>query len=251
MHLLDNPQCRRRVFRHGEFRSTSLKGRHVMQRNLLSGLRTLTLGAVVVGMASVAANGAVIDGSFESYVLSDGNVTALPASAWLKAGGGSGYIYNPPESEMPAAQFDGANLMLMDTQVSDVTIYQVLSDTVDTSKQYELRFLVGRGNGTTLNDYLVSLYAGSNLVASVHNGAGGTGPSPAEGTMQEVVLPYNPQLADSGAFTIYFDNYNSSNTGLIYFDNVRLSEVAVPEPASIALLGLGASALVMRRRRQA
>lgn len=224
-----------------------------MERNLLSGLRTIALGAVVLGVSSVAAQGAVLNPSFETPPLADGGFVNLSSFSgtysWQESGASTSFIYNPVASEMPSSEFDGENLVLLDADNGYTVVYQTLSDTVDTNQTYELKFLVGRGNGFTLNDYKVSLWDGDSEVASIDNGVGGSGPSPAAGTMDEVTLAYTPQIGDSGAFTIYIEPLGTAFNGLIYVDNIRLN--VIPEPSAAALLGLGMVGLAARRRQRA
>ena len=59
----------------------------------------------------------------------------------------------------------------------------------------------------------------------------------------------HPELTDVRFwFVTQFGNGNAAPTGTFYFDNVVLNGVSIPEPASIGMLGLSASLLLVRRR---
>lgn len=220
-----------------------------MQRTVLRGLGSIVLSAVVVGLAGISAQGAVVNGSFEDHLVADANANAITFAndSWNEAGAGVGYNYNPAAGQFGNEE-TGANVAFFDTRFAPVTVYQTLTDTVDTSKTYELTFQVGRELGSVFSGYKVALNtANDGEVASILST--GAGPTPAEGHMVNVTLTYTPLPSHSGAFTIYLDNLTIGASQGVAFDNVTLN--VVPEPASVALLGLGAGAMVMRRRRGA
>ncbi|MCC7351328.1 MAG: PEP-CTERM sorting domain-containing protein [Phycisphaerales bacterium] len=239
-----------------------------MERTLLSGLRTIALGAVVLGMGAAvnAAPITIANASFETSV----GLGAAPAvgyledaagHAWINNGEGDRnaptlYVRNNPDNII--SNVDGSQFLLLLPGVHGEA-YQNLSASVDTSKTYTLEFLAGgaQSAGAIDGGYLVQLLAGSTVVASHAQ----TAAQLSVNTMTNQTLNYTPSLTDSGAFTIEVwrmgndsgtDKVDAGNiTGYLGLDNFRLTETAVPEPASMALLGLGASALVMRRRRMA
>jgi hypothetical protein len=67
-------------------------------------------------------------------------------------------------------------------------------------------------------------------------------------TYQQFVAAH-PELTDVRFwFVTQFGGGNAGTTGNFYFDNVRLTGVNVPEPASLGLLGLFSCGLGLRRR---
>jgi hypothetical protein len=54
---------------------------------------------------------------------------------------------------------------------------------------------------------------------------------------------------ESAVFTINFSDTTGSGSSLSLIDNVAFQGTVVPEPSSIALIGLGGLALFFRRRR--
>ena len=59
------------------------------------------------------------------------------------------------------------------------------------------------------------------------------------------------QLGETGTFRLYAYGRSATSTASdgTYFDSFQLQTVAVPEPSSAALLGLGGLALILRRRK--
>lgn len=59
------------------------------------------------------------------------------------------------------------------------------------------------------------------------------------------------QLGETGTFRLYAYGRSATSTSSdgTYFDSFQLQTVAVPEPSSAALLGLGGLALILRRRK--
>jgi hypothetical protein len=67
-------------------------------------------------------------------------------------------------------------------------------------------------------------------------------------TYQQFVTAH-PEVTDVRFwFVTQFGGGNAGSTGNFYFDNVRLTGVSVPEPASLGVIGLSACGLLFRRR---
>ncbi|MCC7351327.1 MAG: PEP-CTERM sorting domain-containing protein [Phycisphaerales bacterium] len=227
-----------------------------MERNVISGIRSITLGAAAIGIISVVAQAApitILNPSFE-----DRNTNYNPWAFRMVTGTDSwtedtGNVYVEYTGASLGGTQDGLNDVLFD-QGAYGKFHQTLTASVDTSKTYELKWLGGTiSTGTVQGGYIVRLYAGANVVASLVQNPGDL----SVGTLSEKTLNYTPQPADSGLFKIEVERLGLSGpqsgsvNGYVNVDNFRMNETAVPEPASMALLGLGASALVMRRRRMA
>ncbi|MCC6240083.1 MAG: PEP-CTERM sorting domain-containing protein [Phycisphaerales bacterium] len=212
----------------------------------LSGLSALALGAVIFGTGAAAHAAPITIGnhSFEDSPRVARMVTST--DTWTEDAG-QVYISNGEVAPINGYQ-DGATAVWMHGSFLS-QFSQTLSASVDTSKTYELKFLVGSDTGANptagANDYEVRLYAGGNLVATYAELA-------KDVPYQELLdrtLSYTPAISDSGALKIEVALTSSGSGRSVIFDNFRLNEI--PEPASLSMLGLGVGALLMRRRRMA
>lgn len=103
-----------------------------------------------------------------------------------------------------------------------------------TAGNYVLTFLLG---GSTRGD--------TNTVDVVVGGASQSFTLASGDPLASRTIPFN--LAASGPLNLTFHNLGGDNVGLI-LDNVSID--AVPEPATLVLLGSGLTALALRRRRR-
>jgi hypothetical protein len=65
---------------------------------------------------------------------------------------------------------------------------------------------------------------------------------------EEAILAANPTLPTS--LNLQIGGGFSSSSDAVYLDNLVITDVAVPEPSSLALFGMGAAALLKFARRR-
>lgn len=106
---------------------------------------------------------------------------------------------------------------------------------------YTLALFVGDRWDIGLPSYTVELRAGASTLISSTNPV-----NPAQGQFAPIVLNYKATGLESGLLAIRLIN---NGGGQVNFDAVTL-ESTVPEPSSIALIGAGLIALVVRSRRK-
>ncbi|MDX6767348.1 MAG: PEP-CTERM sorting domain-containing protein [Candidatus Methylacidiphilales bacterium] len=137
---------------------------------------------------------------------------------------------------------------------------QTLTDTLQANTQYSLTVRVGNiTSGTSQNNtfynlsnfpgYRVDLLAAGSVIASDNNSL-----SIAEGAwaLSTVTFTTGVSVTPSQALGIRLTSLNATNAAgvdnEVDFDDVQLTAVAVPEPGSFGLLGLGVLGLACWRR---
>ncbi len=152
--------------------------------------------------------------------------------------------FNPTTSRYPLGLSDGDDVAFSNSPV----ISQVLGDVLEADRIYTLEVDVGDRNDTNFPGFDVELLAGGNVLGGVDETSlavpnGGF----ATAVVNFEVLPGDPNIG------LPLEIRLSTNGGQTNFDNVRLTAIVTPEPASIAIwTGLGllicAMGLIDRRR---
>jgi hypothetical protein len=127
-------------------------------------------------------------------------------------------------------------------------IYQVLGDVFQSGATIDFSMIAGVRTNTPTNDswrlFIYDATAGSYATPL----AEATGTVPVDGGWHSINLEYTPTPAVDG-HTIGIGFGAAGTTGLhyLYYDNAVVS--VIPEPSSVALLGLGGLGMLLRRRR--
>ncbi|MBA4291446.1 hypothetical protein C0431_00575 [bacterium] len=214
-------------------------------------IKSLTVGVLALATsAAYAVDLNIVNHSFEDPALGSGSFfyspTPVPGWTATATGGADRGIWNTAASGK-----DGLNIAFVygvNAIAQDLT-HAILADTT-----YTVTYLVGRPGGGNFNSN-VELWAGG----SVANGAvtGGT-----RIANQTVVVP---GIGDMIEHSFTFTSPNSGgvvgqnlalrftgpdNSGsYVSYDNFRISTEAVPEPASMTVLGLAAIAAYRKKRK--
>lgn len=208
----------------------------------------VSLVAVAAGAFASATPVSIANHSFEAQTLGSGDFFYSPTQITDWSTTATGFadrgVWNTT-----ATGKDGINIAFA---YRDNAIAQQLSHTLLADRVYTLDYLLGRTGSATVGR--VELWAGGTLSNGVVTG----------GTL----LASNTVALNSGVMTEYSMDYTSPSTGSVIgqaltvrllgttgsgsyvsFDNIRLSYAPVPEPASMLALGMGAVALLRRRKR--
>jgi hypothetical protein len=222
------------------------------------------VAALAVCPAARAAPVAIANPGFEMKTLADGDYD------WQMDGQGWGYAdnggnlgpWNPTTADYPGEAPEGLNVGW--TEPGDGVpggFAQVLTATLVSSMTYTLTVKVGNALTYAYPGYAVQLLAGGTMGSSGDGYAdpitGGfllaqdnNSQTVADGTFvtSTVVYTYDPAHSAHLGEPLQIRLLALAGGGEVEFDDVRLD--AVPEPASLALLGLGALAVIRRRRQE-
>ena len=193
---------------------------------------------VSVTTAAGAAPVSIVNAGFEAQSLDDSGAV-FSVVGWLN-GGDSG-VFDPHAGAFAAGAPEGENVAF--ASHGGPTISQILSAAAQANTLYTLTMLVGNRLDADFGGYQAELWAGGTMLAQ--DGS----QQPADGqfllsTVQYFVAAGNPAIGS--ALEIRFRSLGWQTV----FDDVRLEAIeSVPEPALLALLGLGGAAVVRRQRR--
>ena len=130
-----------------------------------------------------------------------------------------------------------------------------ISETVTAGTTYTLTFNYGGDRSTTAN-YEVYLLGGTEILGSAINSFSGSQTLTLTDSIVFTATAGHAALGetlrirlDAGPGGIGVTDGTSDYRNDIVYDNVVLTAVAVPEPTTTALLGLGGLALILRRRK--
>lgn len=204
---------------------------------------------VVLSTASFATSITISNHSFEAQTLGSGSFFYSPTQItdWSSTatGGADRGVWNTG-----AAGKDGNNIAFA---YANNAFAQQLTATVQADTVYTFQYLMGRSGGATRGT--AELWAGGTLLNGVVTGGtllAGQTLQINQSSMSELSLTYTSPT--SGAvvgqlLTIRFAGSTIPGENYVSFDNARLSAEAVPEPATLTVLALGALAAARRRRK--
>ena len=191
---------------------------------------------------------------FEASALSDGAIAIGVPSGWTTSGGTQG-TYNPsfsfynnaaitdPPNSGVIGTMSGARVGFLFTSpgafMTNTTTYNVV-----VGETYALTVAIGdRTFGGSSFGAVLTLLDGDSVLASQTVSS-----APTVGSFGDATLTYTAVAGDGGALRIRLGQSAAANYA--DFDNVRLNVVAasVPEPAHVAVAGLGMLAYLRRRR---
>jgi len=196
-----------------------------------------------------AATLAIVNPSFEDDDAPDNSFLSV-AAGWTLVGNPTGtQDFNDGQSPQPT---DGEQHGFASFQPASLS--QLTTHAISAGETYTLTVDVGQltnFSGSEATIYLFGSTAGFGTpLANVNGTAQQAGIAPASGAyLLDQTVTYTA-LASGDPFEgqqIGIALVNSVGTQTL-FDNVRLEAVGVPEPSSLALLGLGGLALLRRKR---
>jgi hypothetical protein len=213
-------------------------------RQTVKSLVTIAAAMSVLASAVSSAGAApvlIVNAGFEAATLDDSQAI-FTLDGWVNSGDSG--TFDPHAAAFAAGAPEGDNVAF--ASHGGPTISQVLDATAQANTLYTLTILVGNRLDADFGGYQTGLWAGGMLLAQ-DNGT----QLPADGQFLLSTVQYFI-AADDAAVGLPIEIRLSSLGWQTVFDDVRLdSAEQVPEPALLALIGLGVGETVRRRRRQA
>lgn len=205
---------------------------------LSTAVSTLAL-VVVVTAAANAAPVLIVNAGFEASALDDSQAI-FSVSGWLNSGDSG--TFDPHAGAFAAGAPEGDNVAF--ASHGGPTISQVLAATAQTNMLYTLTMLVGNRLDADFGGYQTELWAGGTMLAQDNGSL-----LPADGQFLLSTVQYFVAPGDAVAGSALEIRFRSLAWQSV-FDDVELDATeSVPEPALLALLGLGGAAAVRRKRR--
>ena len=217
------------------------------------GKTVLTVVAAALFALSASAGGAILveNAGFETPVRAEDGWTWLDVPGWTQVGGEGAGVWHVTDADFtPVIAPEGQNVLYTENAASGVAngVAQVLTKTFAASTDYTLTASVGNSWNYYWSGYSVQLLAGGTVIAEDKDSLW-----PDYMLWATSTVPYTYDSAHSGLvgqpleirllnLGIDVDGRPGETVG-VEFDNV----VLIPEPATLALLGLGA--LMLKRTR--
>lgn len=199
-----------------------------------------SLSAALVLTSAYSHAATVLNPSFEANVVGDNSFAGV-IDNWVITGPATG------TQDFPAAQTPQTTFGLQHAYVnSGSSINQNTSETIIGGQKYTLTVNVGQVSAFSGSTATIRLYGNtlSNVIAEFTGIAPSTGAYLLDQTFSYTALTSGDPFAGQ---TVGIALIGTGGTQVL-FDNVRLDVASVPEPSSLLLGGLGALALVRRRR---
>jgi hypothetical protein len=207
-------------------------------KHLSTAMCTLAL-VVAMTPAANAAPVSIVNAGFEASILDDSQAI-FSLLGWTSDGDAG--TFDPHAAAFSTGAPEGENVAF--ASHGGPTISQVLSATAQANTLYTLTMLVGNREDAPFGGYQAELWAGGTMLAQ-DNGA----QQPGDGQFHLSTVQYFVAAGDSVTGSALEIRFKSLGWQTV-FDDVRLDATeAVPEPALLALLGLGGAAAARRQRR--
>lgn len=187
-------------------------------------------------------------------VLSEGFTGGAPAPGWIQTNAVAGQQWFPgfesafPAQSGPPDSYIAANFLTAAGPSGDFDLW-LISPEVMLHADSALSFYTRAADPGWMDQLEVRYSAGSGVNVSTFTtllntiGAGGSYPT----DWQRFTTSLGSGFEGSGRFAFRYTG-NTASADFIGIDSVKLT--TVPEPGSIALLGLGAAGFVLARRKQ-